>query len=184
MKSEEAVKDVFFMSHPLVKAVQAYIDAVGWKLKWRHYQTGQLGCCVTFDMDHASYNTFFDVDMDRNFFSVTSYAPFNMPESARPSLAELLTRINYELFLSKFEMDFSDGELRVSTSICIEGSQLTQGMIRIMENCALSDLDHYFPAIQAIVDEGLTALRALERISGQQEASTPYENDGYYALAF
>ncbi|MEY4717625.1 MAG: hypothetical protein RL563_243 [Pseudomonadota bacterium] len=182
MKSEEAVQEVFFMSHPLVKAVQCYIDAVGWKLSWRQYQAGQCGCCVTFDMDHASYKTFFDVDMQRNFFSVTSYAPNHIPECARSALAELLTRINYELFLSKFEMDFSDGELRVSSSICIEGGQLTQGMIGIMENCVLTDLDHYFPAIQAIVDEGLTALRALEKVACISEEVTLYE-DGYYALA-
>lgn len=183
MKSEEAVQEVFFMSHPLVKAVQNYIDAVGWKLSWRQYQAGQCGCCIVFDMDHASYNTFFDVDMERNFFSVTSYAPINVPEFARSAVAELLTRVNYELFLSKFEMDFSDGELRVSSSICIEGGQLSPGTIGIMENCVLTDLDHHFPAIRSIVDEGMTALKALEKLACINEKAMWSEDDGYYALA-
>ena len=184
MINQETVTDTQFMFHPLIKAVQAYTDTAGWSLAWRQYQAGLLGCCVTFSMDHASYKTFFDVDMARNFFSVTAYAPHNIPEYARSTLAELLTRINYELFLSKFEMDFGDGELRVSTTICIEGSQLSQDMIRIMENCALTDLDHYFPAILAVVNEGCSAQKALERIVSQVEEAPSFELDRDYALAF
>lgn len=169
MNNQEQGINSQFMSHPIIQAVQTYMKIADWNLNWRQYQTGQLGCCLTFDMNHASYKTFFDVDIARNFFSVTAYAPLSIPEYARPSIAELLTRINYELFLSKFEMDFNDGELRIISTTCVEGSHLSQRMIKIMENNALDDLDHYFPAIISVVNEGLCAEKALNKLAQKPE---------------
>lgn len=176
MKNLKNIKAPSTELPPLLEAVQRYIDAAGWRLQWQHYQNGQQGCCLIFDMDHASYKTFFDVDLRRNFFSITAYAPIHISEDLRASVAELLTRINYDLFLSKFEMDFEDGEVRVNNTVYVENGQLSQSMIMTLEQCMLTDMDHYFPAIHALVNEGISPKEALSRIT-RDEDDAEYHGD-------
>ncbi len=113
-------------------------------------------------MKHASYRTFFDVDPSRHSFTVTDYSPFVIPEQERLKVAELIMRINYTLFLGRFEMDMDEGEIRVCTTVCIEGSHLSQEMISIMENHTLLTIDDYFPVLMSVVHGDKTPQQAFE----------------------
>lgn len=54
---------------------------------------------------------------------VYSVLPENVPEEARPRVAELLTRVNYGLLVGAMEIDLSDGEVRARTSVALGQAQ-------------------------------------------------------------
>ena len=61
-------------------------------------------------------------------------APVNVKESARPAVAEYLTRINYGLKVGNFEMDFSDGKVRYkSLHSSMNGEPCREDVERIVE---------------------------------------------------
>ena len=50
-------------------------------------------------------------------FVLVSLIPLQAPEHRRSACAELIARINARLGLGRFDLDFSDGELRYVTSV-------------------------------------------------------------------
>src|SRR5438552_6905781 len=43
--------------------------------------------------------------------------PIRTPDAARPAMAELLERFNWDLVIGNWEMDWSNGEVRYRTSV-------------------------------------------------------------------
>jgi hypothetical protein len=65
-------------------------------------------------------------------FVFYSLCPVNAPEDKRLAIAELLTRINYDMVIGNFELDFSDGEIRYKTSIDVEGESLSFAIVELL----------------------------------------------------
>lgn len=63
------------------------------------------------------------VEEDAARVLVYSVLPEDVPEDARPGVAELLTRVNYGLLVGAMEMDLSDGEVRARTSVAFGQAQ-------------------------------------------------------------
>lgn len=76
------------------------------------------------------------------------------PEERRPAMAEFITRVNYGMIIGNFEMDFDDGEIRYKCSIDVEGSELTQPLIKHMVYANLHTMNRYHPAILAVAFGG------------------------------
>ena len=100
----------------------------------------------------------------RNQFVFYSVYPQSIPDHQRPSMAELLTRINYGLVLGNFEMDYEDGEVRFKTSIDIENSDLTADLIKPVVFANLGMMDRYWPALTAVFDDRAKPKEAIELI--------------------
>lgn len=107
------------------------------------------------------------LDDSRRFIFV-SVMESNIPQEKRQAVAEFLTRINYELFLGSFEMDFSDGELRYKTAIAVEDGELTQAMIKKMVYVNVMSMDRYLPGILSIVYGGVSPADALAQIEQKE----------------
>lgn len=88
-----------------------------------------------------------------------------IPANKRPAVAELITRINYGMFIGNFEMDYDDGELRYKTSVDIEDGELTSNLIRPIVYLNFNRMDKYLPAIQAVVEDGMAPRPALNSIN-------------------
>jgi hypothetical protein len=95
------------------------------------------------------------------FYSV---CPINIPEEKRPAMAELLTRINYGLFIGNFEMDFSDGEVRYKTSIDVEGDRLSATLVKNMVYANVLTMDRYLPAVMSVIYSDTPPAQAVARV--------------------
>jgi hypothetical protein len=73
--------------------------------------------------------------------SVNSFIPNKVPADRRQKIAETLTRINWELNLGCFEMNFADGEIRFRTGITLPAADITEGVVEhlIRSNICIVD---------------------------------------------
>ncbi|XID74189.1 YbjN domain-containing protein [Alkanindiges sp. WGS2144] len=107
---------------------------------------------------------------------VYSLYPEQAPESLRPRMSELISRINYGLIFGNFEMDWEDGELRYKTSMDIEDIELTSTILRNLVYGNFHSFDLYFHAIA----QGLNTERELDIIV--MEAENPDMPRGFDLL--
>jgi hypothetical protein len=96
--------------------------------------------------------------------SIYSQALWAAPETSRPAMAELLTRLNYGLALGNLEMDFADGEVRFKTSVDVSGSHLSLAMFDAILDANLAAMDAYFPALEAVRDGRMTPAEAAASV--------------------
>ena len=92
------------------------------------------------------------------FYSVF---PETVPEEQRLAMAEFMTRVNYKLTVGSFEMDFYDGEVRLRTSIDVEGDRLSMALFRQLTVANVTMMDRYFPAIKAIISGEMSPEEAI-----------------------
>jgi len=135
----------------MFNVILAYLDEIGFPYLRNGEETS-----VTFlvRMSNASFHCI--LELRESFSVVIFYSVLNIvvPEYKRKSVAELITRINNELIIGNFNLDFSDGEIRYRTSVDFEGIKLTADLLRniIDPNLALSD-DYFYPIVNSIMTE-------------------------------
>ena len=92
-----------------------------------------------------------------DYLQIAAYYPFFVrEEKQRPSVAELITRANYNMPLGKFEMDMKDGEVRFHITHVIGESGLHADMIEKHFMTAFFTADRYFPAFMQHIHAGYT----------------------------
>ena len=88
-----------------------------------------------------------------------------------PSFAELLTRINWELSLGCFEMNYADGEIRFRTSMILPGADITDAIAEhggeraVVAACANDNADFAESALQQVMARFETHERVLAAIA-------------------
>lgn len=97
-------------------------------------------------------------------FIFYSLLPIKAPESKRQAVAEYITRVNYNIIIGNFEFDFSDGEIRYKTSICVEETHLNLALIRQIVYSNLLNTDKYFPGILQVIAGDASPEEALAAI--------------------
>ena len=93
---------------------------------------------------------------------VNSFIPNKAPVALRNKCAELLTRINYDLTLGCFEMDYADGEIRFRTSVMVPGADITPGIIEHLIRANLHIVEENYPQIMAVLYAGVSPEDALK----------------------
>lgn len=105
---------------------------------------------------NAEYRFQLRLSHDNEFLQITAHYPFRVrEEKLRLTVSELLTRANYAMLLGKFEMDFSDGEIRFHLSHLIEGELAVETVERLFFT-ALLTAERYFPALMQHLHAGYT----------------------------
>jgi hypothetical protein len=97
------------------------------------------------------------------FYSV---CPMNAPGDRRPAVAELLTRVNYGLFIGDFELDMDDGEVRYKTSIDVHGDRLSPALVRPLVYANVLMMDRYLPAIMSVIYGDVPPAEAVAKAEG------------------
>ena len=100
-------------------------------------------------------------------FVFYSVCPVNVPEEKHVAAAELLTRVNYDLVIGNFEMDFSDGEVRYKTSLEVTGDALSLPLVQNAVYLNVLMMDRYLPGIMSVVYGDVSPVEALTRIEGE-----------------
>jgi hypothetical protein len=85
------------------------------------------------------------------FYSV---CPIPVPAFARPAMTEYLCRINADLSLGNFELEFSYNMVRFRTSVDVTDVGLTSLLFRNLVYHNLAVMDVYLPAMLGIIAGG------------------------------
>lgn len=106
--AEEPAKTLF-------DRVAAHLD----KLDWKYSAFADKGYFSTnCRLEEGSVRIIIDVVATEDVQRVSVYSsyPIYAPKYRRAALAECLTRINYRTIVGNFEMDLTDGEIRMRTT--------------------------------------------------------------------
>ena len=112
----------------------------------------------------ANYRLYFYVDEEEGLLQIFAATSVIVPDGARPSVAEAVTRANYALKVGKFEMDYADGELRFQIYHCFSESTIDQQIVRRLLGTALHTFDRYFPAFMSIIYGNEVPKDAIEHV--------------------
>ena len=97
------------------------------------------------------------------FYSILA---MGVPPKKRQAVAEFLTRVNFNLLLGNFEMDFTDGEIVFRTYGLASGARglavETIGQL-IFSNVLM--MDKYLPGILAVMSLNISPEEALRRMT-------------------
>jgi hypothetical protein len=114
-----------------------------------------------YDGRHGQWECFAQADEPKEWGHFYSVYPVRVPEARRAAAAELLTRINWTVPFGSFDLDWSDGEVRFRTGLDFEGSEATLSLMRALVIPNLAMMERYWPALVAVVENGLEPVAAL-----------------------
>jgi hypothetical protein len=138
-------------------AVTTFLKEDGWPVK----RIGKdLAYSVTFEGENGEWSCIAQVVEEENLFLFYSACPVEAPEDKRLAVAELLSRINFNLKVGDFEMDFADGHIRCRTSIDITGHTLGALLINQVVYTNVFTMNRFLPFIKAVVEGNLSPAAA------------------------
>ena len=135
------------------------------KKKWRFTSVeDESRIVIAIKGINGTFQCFADAREEEEQFIFLSICSVNVPDDRKLLMCELLTRLNYGLFLGNFEMDYEDGEVRYKTSICCNSSELTDNILEhiIMINIVM--MDTALTGIMKLIYGDITAKEAYDII--------------------
>ena len=148
----------------MVAVVKDCLEELGWSYEISEKGSDRTLITTRVQVDHATCRTHFDISEPRQRFGIFVFAPFAVPEGKRSAVMAYLTRANYRLYLAKFEMDMTDGELRTACTVMPEESHLSLEMVRRMRRGAHGAMEIYLPGILSILYGDCTADEAWQAL--------------------
>jgi hypothetical protein len=91
------------------------------------------------------------------------------PADRRGAVAEFVCRANWGMAVGNFEFDFDDGEVRFRVGIEYGTEELSPQMISNAVLCAMDAVEHYAPALLAVMD-GKGPSEAIAEVESEGEA--------------
>lgn len=92
-----------------------------------------------------------------------SICPVLTPPPKLGSMAEYLTRINYNLLVGNFDLDFNNGQVRFKTVIDLENAHLPPSLVQNKLFPSLATMDAHLPAIMKLIYTDTTPLELSEK---------------------
>ena len=146
-----------------------YLD----ELKWNYHRALERPALYSgFNGDRAVWNfnmTASETQSGLFLLSVNSFLPNKAPVALRKAIAEVLTRINFELSLGCFEMDYPQGEIRFRTNVVLPGGDITPGIIEHLVRSNLCLVEERFPQITSVLYGQATPEAAIQPKAGKPQ---------------
>jgi hypothetical protein len=101
--------------------------------------------------ENAHFRIYVSVDEEASLLQIFAIVPVVVPGGCRTLVAEAVVRANYGMKVGKFEMDFSDGELRFQIGVPFSAGSLDDEIVRRLLGTAVKVTDLYFPAFMSII---------------------------------
>lgn len=101
---------------------------------------------------------------DARLVVIHSQLPAQIPESNRLKIAELLTRINYDLVVGNFELGMDDGEVLFKTTLDLVDGELTQAMFMRMFEINGQTFNKFFAQILGVGFQGVAEKEAVDKV--------------------
>lgn len=118
--------------------------------------------------DNGSWVTRVVVYEQERDLLIYSFLSVKVPEKKRATVAELLLRINADLFLSSFQIDFDTGEVVLKNSISMMDGFFTSDMFGKLFYANLYSFDEYLPAIMQAIYSTESPQEILEQKAAQE----------------
>lgn len=133
----------------LYKIIAGYMDEAG-----RHYDCEPEGGLIVAEMggEHGNWRTYIQItdDVEARRVVIHAQLPARIPVSTRLKVAELLTRINYDLIVGNFELGLDDGELLFKTTLDLADGQLTKAMFERMYRLNCDVMNEFYGQIWSV----------------------------------
>lgn len=123
--------------------------------------TYEFTCEASGDFNYKGY---VEVYEGRAAVEVYLYAPVSVPERKRAEVAELLTRINFELMTGHIGMNFESGETRFKGTVDVKDGTLSVAMVNDLVDRGMGMLDHFLPAVLAVAHANVTPADAYAEV--------------------
>ena len=173
---------------PMFTVVKACLEDLKWSYEVSERDDDRVVITTRVRLEDLTCRTQFVLSESRQRLGIFVYLPFAVPEERRMAVMEYLTRVNYRIFLAKFEFDLSDGELRAVCAVITEDATLSLEMVQRMRRDAHGVMETYVPGILSIVYGHRTAQDAWQALldrEAEEQASvageTPAGHEGEVA---
>jgi len=119
---------------------------------------------MNFSGQYGSWRVIVDVNTSENLERILVYSiyPISVPELKRQEMSELITRANYGMTISGFEMDFEDGSVRMKTASEIDRDVFSEAVFGEMFSSNLGLAERYLPAIYGVAFGNLSPGVAIQ----------------------
>ncbi len=113
--------------------------------------------------DAGEWACFVRIDEEREVIAFYSLCPLTADAARMDAVHEFLTRANWGLALGNFELDLDDGEIRVKTSMDLEGTKPAAAILKKLLYSNVAVMDLFLPGIALVlagksVAEGMAVL--------------------------
>lgn len=109
------------------------------------------GIVVHMTLKHLRLAVSFLMGEEKDFLRLDALLPVPVPADRRAAVSDFLTRVNWNLRLGRFVMDFSDGEIRFRQELdsrddTVDVKRAEVGLLRC---CHM--VDAFFPALMGVI---------------------------------
>jgi hypothetical protein len=131
------------------------------EVKYRVNDNGSIGVRYSLDGKIKSCETILSFRDD--VLSANTYIEITADEDCRPALAEYLLRANRGLAFGSFELDYSDGEIRVHRALdCEDRTSLSASLVIQQISGNLRMFERYGDGLLAVMYGFSTPAKAIE----------------------
>ena len=118
-----------------------------------HYSFNEQRSVFDFGIagDKGNWKVYIVANEERRLIQIISICPINAPREKYQAMCELLNRINDNILMGKFSMDFEDGQVRQSTATIYVETELSQATLNHLLQTNLSSFDEYLPAMIGVI---------------------------------
>lgn len=134
----------------MLRKILTYFDEQN--LSYSLPEAGETVVLIGFETENIEFQCTITND-DEYKLLFLSFFPFKIPENRRNDISILLLKINYELFLGNFDIDFDDGEIRFKSSLFCEGMELSNATIHYIIETHIVVMETYVQTIQDAIKE-------------------------------
>lgn len=154
----------------MFKRILAYFESQGWKYSLLEEIEDESHIAFTgIITNNGKFHCIIDVnEIDKKIIFFSIY-PENVPHKLRNQIAEILLRLNYILFLGSFEMDFSDGEIRLKTSFIYDEYDISEQILNHIIKGNIATMDSNFEFIGSFINQKISMDKAILFINQVQE---------------
>jgi hypothetical protein len=108
---------------------------------------------------------------ESDLLQLFGFAPIRVPIGARPDIAEVLARINHQLRVGKFTLDFESGDLAFHMGQLLGEDGINADAVDWMICTTLAVMDKFLPAMLSVIYSNERPEEAVRRVS----ANSPCE---------
>jgi hypothetical protein len=144
----------------LEEAVRLFFEAEGWG--WEAVSSVEGLLRTIYDGQNGSWMCYTRIlpELDQVIFY--SVCPVSVPVVAVSTMIEFLCRVNADLALGNFEMDFSQNSVRFRTGLDVSDVGLAPLLFRNLVFHNLAVMDIYLPEVLGIIAGGESAIPVFE----------------------
>jgi len=150
-----------------ITTLYGVLKEIGWEPR---YDVESSGFVVDFDPPYlpVAY-AYAAISEPLEFFVFYLTLGVAAAANVRDETARFLTMVNWNLMIGNFEMDYEDGMVRLRSSVCFRGTELSETLIRNTILFAMNAVERYAERVIDVMARGKGALEALSEANAASE---------------